>query len=81
MSNAAMNDGHVEWRRLTPTLWVGIGAEGVVGSIEIGRRCTVTDGAGRVFGRYRALGDAQALLALLAEEGRVGPLATVPAGR
>jgi hypothetical protein len=64
----------VEWRRLTPTLWVGIGHDGVVGSIEIGRRCVVTDGAGRVYGRYRELGDAKAMLALLAEEGQVGPL-------
>jgi hypothetical protein len=81
MVDAVVAHGQVEWRRLTPTLWVGIGTDGVVGSIEIGRRCTVTDGAGRVFGRYRALGDAQAMLALLAEQGRVGPLAAVPTGR
>jgi hypothetical protein len=65
----------LEWRRLTPTLVVGLAPEGVVGSIEIGRRCVVTDGAGRVFGRYRDLGDAEALLVLLHERGDAGPLA------
>jgi hypothetical protein len=66
---------HLEWRRLTRTLVVGLAPEGVVGSIEIGRRCVVTDGAGRVFGRYRDLADAEALLVLLHERGETGPLA------
>lgn len=66
----------LEWRRLTPTLVVGIAPEGVVGSIEIGRRCIVTDGAGKIFGRYRELADAEALLVVLHERGEAGPLAT-----
>lgn len=66
----------LEWRRLTPTLVVGVGPDGVVGSIEIGRRCVVTDGAGRIFGRYRDLADAQAMLALLHDRGETGPLAS-----
>lgn len=64
----------VEWRCLTPSLWVGLCSDGVIGSIEIGRRCTATDGGGRVFGRYRRLEDAQAMLVLLHERGEVGPL-------
>lgn len=55
----------IEWRRLSPTLWVGLDADGVIGCIEIGRRCLVTDGEGHVFGRFRRLTDAQALLALI----------------
>jgi len=65
----------LEWRRLTPTLVVGVSPEGVVGSIEIGRRCVVTDGAGRIFGRYRDLADAKAMLALLHERRETGPRA------
>lgn len=65
----------LEWRRLSRTLVVGLAPEGVVGSIEIGRRCIVTDGAGRIFGRYRDLADAEALLVLLHERGETGPLA------
>jgi hypothetical protein len=66
-------EAEVEWRALTPTLVVGVAEEGVIGSIEIGRRCVVTDGAGRVFARLRTLGDAKALLALLHVEGQAGP--------
>jgi hypothetical protein len=55
----------IAWRRLTPTLWVGLDPDGVIGCIEIGRRCLVTDGEGHVFGRFRRLTDAQAMLALL----------------
>jgi hypothetical protein len=65
----------LEWRRLTPTLIVGVAPEGVVGSIEIGRRCVVTDGEGHVFGRFRHLADAEAMLALLHERCGTGPLA------
>jgi hypothetical protein len=58
----------VEWRCVTPTLWVGLGPDGVVGCVEVGRRCLVTDGEGRVFGRCRRLDDARALLGLLCRE-------------
>ncbi|WP_375386811.1 hypothetical protein [uncultured Amnibacterium sp.] len=78
MMNAGVQEEPVRWRTLTPTLVVGIAERGVVGSIEIGRRFVVTDGTGHVFGRYRRLGDAQAMLAFLVETGAMGssPTAT-----
>jgi len=75
MGSGAAGDRMIEWRRLTPTLVVGIASEGVVGSIEVGRRCIVTDGAGQVFGRYRRMSDAQAMLIALHAQGEIGPLA------
>jgi Tfp pilus assembly protein PilP len=81
MGAGAVGTTQVEWRRLTTSLWVGIGPDGVVGSIEIGHRCIVTDGAGRVYGRCRRLDDAQALLTELVAEGQAGPLAVAAVGR
>lgn len=67
----------VEWRRLTPQLWVGADADGFVGCIEVGRRYVATDGEGRVFARCRRLADAKALLAELRDERPLGPLQQV----
>lgn len=68
----------VEWRHPTAHLWVGIGPDGVIGSIEVWRRCVASDGAGFVYGRYRELADAKAMLEVLLEQGQVGPLAPRP---
>ena len=70
-----MGDDGVRWRQLTDRLWVGLIPEGVIGCIEVGRRCLVTDGEGHEFGRYRRLEDAKAMLAFLHREGAVGPTA------
>ena len=69
-----MGTGCTEWRQLTATLLVGLAPEGVFGSIEIGRRFIATDGEGRVYGRYRRLEDAKAMLTLLRETREVGAL-------
>jgi hypothetical protein len=66
--------GCTGWRRLTATLLVGLAPEGVFGCIEVGRRFTATDGEGRVYGRYRRLEDAQAMLTLLRETRAAGAL-------
>ena len=52
----------VRWRELDPHLWVAIGPDGHMGTIELGRRYVVVDTHGEVRGRCRSLDHAMAVL-------------------
>src|SRR3954447_8002091 len=61
----------IVWRQLRPRLWVGRADDQHLGTIERGRRFTVTDGVGDARGGYPTLQAAQAAL--------TGELQIVPA--
>lgn len=63
---AGRGQGEVVWRRLNATLWVGIGADGHLGTVELGRRFTAIDADGRVRARCRTLEHATAVLEAVA---------------
>jgi hypothetical protein len=72
----------VEWRRLSPRLWVGRRDGAPIGMIERGRRYTATDASEQVRGTFKTLALAQAALAGPARPPRVAPASRLePDGR
>ena len=62
MNETMIADSSVQWRRLDPRLWVAIGPDGHMGTIEQGRRFVVVDTHGDVRGRCRSLENAMSVL-------------------
>ena len=63
----------VAWRELDPHLWVAIGPDGHMGTIELGRRYVVVDTHGEVRGRCRSLDHAMAVLIAVGDHSRRHP--------